>query len=391
MQTDLALIDENNNNDNNKKSDNIDYEPDEIIIKSKIIRKKKITKLENTQENKEENINEPAKTDVKNVLSNNVCVQTISNVINEVKQEIVKKRGRPKKIDESSVLSTEEKSQQIGRKKTKEDKVKLEKEKKIKVEKDKVEKDKVEKVKKMTIPKVILEKSLKNDKNVIEIGVDEVGRGPLFGRVYTAAVILPNDESLFDFWKMKDSKKFHSKNKIEEVADYIKQHALAWYVSFEDEKTIDNINILQATQQSMHSSINEVKKQFIKSYNERNCNKNNENCKKTDYPFSFHLLIDGNYFNPILSLNNGKLEQMPYTCIEGGDNKYASIAAASILAKVERDKYIDELCELHPELCEKYGINNNKGYGAKKHLDGIKEHGITIWHRRTFGICKNYV
>ena len=81
-------------------------------------------------------------------------------------------------------------------------------------------------------------------------------------------------------------------------------------------------------------------------------------------------------------------EQLNHILIEGGDNKYCSIAAASILAKVERDKYIEELCKENPELIEKYGIDQNKGYGAKRHLDGIREHGITIWHRRSFGICK---
>jgi ribonuclease HII len=109
--------------------------------------------------------------------------------------------------------------------------------------------------------------------------------------------------------------------------------------------------------------------------------------------YKIELLIDGNYFNPITILNKttSKIETIPYTTIEGGDNKYTAIAAASILAKVERDKYIDELCEQNPTLSEYYSIDSNKGYGAKKHLDGIKEHGITIWHRRSFGICKNYV
>lgn len=218
------------------------------------------------------------------------------------------------------------------------------------------------------------------DTNVIEIGVDEAGRGPLFGRVYSAAVILPKDNS-FDHFKMKDSKRFHSKKQINDVADYIKQNALAWYVSFEDEKTIDQINILQATQNAMHNAISETCKQ----YKSRVKNDNNSDYK-------FHLLIDGNYFNPITSFNKktNKLETLQYSCIEGGDNKYTAIAAASILAKVERDKYIEELCNEHPELIEKYGIDQNKGYGAKRHLDGIKEHGITIWHRRSFGICKSF-
>jgi ribonuclease HII len=222
----------------------------------------------------------------------------------------------------------------------------------------------------------ILKKSYNEDQSVYEIGVDEAGRGPLFGRVYTAAVILPKDDS-FDHSKMKDSKKFHSKKKIEEIAEYIKQNAIAWFISFEDEKTIDDINILQATQQSMRHSILEVMKQFNQK-------------EKTHH--SYNLLIDGNYFTPITVPNkkSNKLDIIPYVTIEGGDNKYSAIAAASILAKTERDKYIESLCKENPNLADWYGIDTNMGYGAKKHIDGIKEHGITVWHRRTFGLCKNY-
>ena len=222
-----------------------------------------------------------------------------------------------------------------------------------------------------------------NEKS-IELGIDEAGRGPLFGRVYTAAVILPKDDS-FDISKVKDSKKFHSKKKIEEAAEYIKANSISWSVTFCDEKKIDEINILQATQLSMHNSIKET----CKIFNE--LSKGNKKFEKMDY--SFNLLVDGNYFNPITSFNKNtnKIESIPYITVEGGDNKYASIAAASILAKVERDKYIDELCKENPELAENYGIDSNKGYGAKKHLDGIKQHGITIWHRRSFAPCKNYI
>jgi len=230
----------------------------------------------------------------------------------------------------------------------------------------------------------VLKSCHNEDEKVFEIGVDEAGRGPLFGRVYTAAVILPKDDS-FDFTKVKDSKKFHSKKKIEEAAEYIKQNALAWHVSFEDEKKIDEINILQATQLSMHNSIHEVRKNFNKVMNTFD--------KKERIHFDYSLLIDGNYFNPITYLNKetNKIESLPYITVEGGDNKYASIAAASILAKVERDKYIEQLCEENPELSQHYGIDSNKGYGAKRHIDGIKEHGITIWHRRSFAPCKNYI
>jgi ribonuclease HII len=232
--------------------------------------------------------------------------------------------------------------------------------------------------------KNILKSCHNQDEKVFEIGVDEAGRGPLFGRVYTAAVILPKDDS-FDYSKVKDSKKFHSKKKIEEAAEYVKNNALTWHVSYEDEKKIDEINILQATQLSMHNSIIEARKKYNKIL------KLSGKKEKIDYNFS--LLIDGNYFNPITIFNKetNKIETIPYMTVEGGDNKYASIAAASILAKVERDKYIEELCDNNPELIQHYGIDSNKGYGAKRHIDGIKEHGITIWHRRSFAPCKNYV
>jgi ribonuclease HII len=228
--------------------------------------------------------------------------------------------------------------------------------------------------KKVRKPRVKAEPLLKcylENPNVSEIGVDEVGRGPLLGRVYTAAVILPKDDS-FDHSKMKDSKKFHSKQKIQEVAEYIKENAIAWSVSYEDEKTIDEINILQATQKCMHKCIAEVLKNGSRK------------------PHQIQLLIDGNYFNSYTEYNHSKkkFDALNHVCVEGGDNKYSCIAAASILAKVARDAYIEELCAENPELSERYNIDSNKGYGAKKHLDGIKEHGITKWHRKTFGICK---
>ena len=227
--------------------------------------------------------------------------------------------------------------------------------------------------KKIHIP---LKKYYNENLDIFEIGVDEVGRGPLFGRVYSAAVILPKDDS-FNHSLMKDSKKFTSKTKIEEVANYIKHNSLGWCVSYEDENVVDEINILQATQKSMRKSILKLKEQMM--------------VKENDHK-QFNLLIDGNYFNPIASFNKTRnmLEVMPYVCIEGGDNKYSSIAAASILAKVERDKYIHDLCAEYPELIEKYGIDSNKGYGSKKHIDGILKYGITKWHRKSFGICKNY-
>jgi ribonuclease HII len=198
-------------------------------------------------------------------------------------------------------------------------------------------------------------------KDCLEAGVDEAGRGPLFGRVYTAAVIL---DHTFDHSRVKDSKKFTSKKKIKEASDYIKEHAVAWSITYADEKVIDEINILKATMKSMHESILSLQ-------------------KKPE-----HLLIDGNYFKPIVQVIDEKLVHMPYTCVEKGDNTYTSIAAASILAKVARDEYILDLCEKHPEL-KQYGIDKNKGYGAKVHMEAIKKYGITEWHRKSYKPCKS--
>ena len=217
---------------------------------------------------------------------------------------------------------------------------------------------------------ICLKKSYTDDK--LEIGIDEAGRGPLFGRVYSAAVILPKDDK-FDHSKMKDSKKFTSEKKIKEVAEYIKQNSLAWSVQYSDESEIDRYNILKATQMTMHKCLNEIiHTNLFNNVDFKNC----------------LLLVDGNYFTPYMYYLNNDMISINHTCIKGGDNEYSAIAAASILAKVERDKYIEELCNDHPYLSENYSIDTNKGYGAKKHLEGIKNHGITKWHRKTFGICK---
>ena len=212
-----------------------------------------------------------------------------------------------------------------------------------------------------------LNKFYNEDSELLEIGIDEAGRGPLFGRVYTGAVILPKDVD-FDFDKMKDSKKFNSNKKINEVAEYIKEKALAWSVTYNDETVIDNINIRQSVLGSMHNSIKNV------------MTDDNE----------YLLLVDGNDFRPYMRFKDDEYLPINHICIEGGDNKYCAIAAASILAKTERDKYIGELCEENPELKEKYGLDKNKGYGTSQHLEGIKNNGISKWHRKTYGICKDY-
>jgi ribonuclease HII len=241
----------------------------------------------------------------------------------------------------------------------------------------------MKKEKKLKDPIECLLKKFYYSEGTLEIGADEAGRGPMFGRVYSGAVILPKDDS-FDHFKMKDSKKFTSKNpkKINEAAEYIKEHAIAWAVEYEDETVIDEINILQATQSAMHKAIKNVIAQLQKK----------QDVQLENNMDNLLLLIDGNYFKQLTILNKTKtkLVNVKYEMIEGGDNKYTSIAAASILAKVERDKYIEELCKENPELIEHYGIDSNKGYGSKRHMDGIKKYGITKWHRRTFGICSTF-
>lgn len=219
-----------------------------------------------------------------------------------------------------------------------------------------------------------------------EIGVDEAGRGPLFGRVYTGAVILPPaSDSEFDFSLLKDSKKFHSEKKIREVSQYIKNRSVAWAISYEEPEAIDRLNIRRATLQCMRKSINTLIDAHI------------EDMEQLDRPRptteDYILLIDGNDFIPLGKYNEemDQIDTYTHVCVEGGDNTYACIAAASILAKVARDEYIEKLCDQHPVLDEMYSLRGNKGYGAKKHLDGIREHGITQWHRRSYGICKSFV
>tara|TARA_B100001564_G_C20590344_1_gene647522 strand:+ start:554 stop:1171 length:618 start_codon:yes stop_codon:yes gene_type:complete len=196
----------------------------------------------------------------------------------------------------------------------------------------------------------------------LEAGLDEAGRGPLFGPVYIGCVILdPNETYNPDL--IKDSKKLNARKRL--IAfDYIKEHAIDYSVYSNDEKVIDKINILQATYKGMHQAVNKLRV----------------------YPD--HLLVDGTYFIPYFNVKAS--DYLPHTCVKSGDDKYYNVAAASILAKVSRDKYIEKLCDSDSTLEEYYGIRSNKGYGAKRHIDGIKTYGITEWHRKSFGLCKNY-
>ncbi len=207
----------------------------------------------------------------------------------------------------------------------------------------------------------------------IEIGIDEAGKGPMFGRVYAAAVILPKqNDDIFSHEEFRDSKKISSSKKLTKIAEYIKENAIAWSVCYESEDVIDTINIRQATFKAMHAAIKNV-------INQSNCDVK-----------QVQLLVDGNDFKPYMKMCGTKFTTLQHTCFEGGDNRFTPIAAASILAKTERDAYIMDLCNKNPFLMERYSIHTNKGYGTKKHMDGIAEFGITQWHRRSYGICKNY-
>lgn len=215
-----------------------------------------------------------------------------------------------------------------------------------------------------------------------EMGVDEAGRGPLFGRVYAGAVILPfptsdDDPQRFKFELLKDSKKFTSHKKLGEVAKYIMENAIAWGIGYQDADQIDRDNILRATQTAMHAAISEAIERF-------DANPTVTNEEKDILP---HLLVDGNHFRAMLNPRT-HTSFLEHTTVVQGDGTYCSIAAASILAKWFRDAYIDEMCDEHPELNEKYGLRKNKGYGTKAHLDAILEHGVSQWHRRSFGRCK---
>ena len=173
-------------------------------------------------------------------------------------------------------------------------------------------------------------------------GVDEVGRGPLVGPVVTACVILP--ENFYDE-RINDSKKL-SEKKREELYDVIMNNALCVGIGKSSEKVIDKINILEATKKAMKEAIS-------------NCDIKPE-----------HVLIDA-----------VKLDiDIPSTSIIKGDAKSQTIAAASIIAKVTRDRMMYELDKKHPE----YGFAKNKGYGTKQHIEALYKYGPLKEHRKTF-------
>jgi len=186
--------------------------------------------------------------------------------------------------------------------------------------------------------------------DLTEAGCDEAGRGCLIGPVYAAAVILPPD---FDHPFLNDSKKITDK-KREELRLIIEEKALGWAVSAVDHEKIDEINILNASFLAMRQAVEQLKIQ------------------------PELLLIDGNRFKPC---------GIPHQCIVGGDAKYKSIAAASILAKTHRDEYVRKLALEFPQ----YEWEKNKGYSTPRHKQLIMEYGESPYQRKTFNYRKNQI
>ncbi|MEO6734280.1 MAG: ribonuclease HII [Ferruginibacter sp.] len=185
---------------------------------------------------------------------------------------------------------------------------------------------------------------------LIEAGLDEAGRGSFAGPVFAAAVILPTD---FHHPLLNDSKQLQEKER-DLLRPIIEKESIAYAVAAIDNDEIDVINILQASFKAMHHSLDKlsVKPGF--------------------------LLIDGNRFKPYTNI--------PHQCIIQGDGKYASIAAASILAKTYRDEYMQQL---HLEFPH-YGWNKNKAYGTGMHRKAIGSFGLCKYHRKSFNIDHCY-
>jgi ribonuclease HII len=192
--------------------------------------------------------------------------------------------------------------------------------------------------------------------DVIEVGLDEAGRGCLFGRLYVGAVAFSNDlEDFPDGGEMldmiKDSKKL-SKKKRDLMYDYIIENALDTCVAYAEVDEIDRDNILQADLSAMHRALDGM-----------------------NVPVE-RVLADGDHWRPYRDTEG--------FAIVDGDAQYLSIAAAGILAKVSRDRWVCDMVAKHPEWETQYGFSNNMGYGTAKHMKGLVEYGATAQHRTTF-------
>lgn len=188
-------------------------------------------------------------------------------------------------------------------------------------------------------------------KDLTEAGLDEAGRGCYAGPVFAAAVILPHD---FYHPLLNDSKQVKEKDR-ETLRFIIEKESIAFAVDKIDNDEIDAINILQASYKAMHKCIDGLKTAPVM------------------------LLVDGNRFKAY--------KKIPHECIVKGDGKYASIAAASILAKTHRDEYMQQLHHEFPM----YSWDKNKGYGTETHRNAIAEHGICKYHRKSFNIIPSQI
>jgi ribonuclease HII len=183
----------------------------------------------------------------------------------------------------------------------------------------------------------------------VQVGIDEAGKGCMIGPVYAAAVIWDTN---IDKGDIKDSKKL-SRKKRAVVKEYIEENALDYGVGFATNEEVDEMNILNANYLAMHRALQNLDTEFDR------------------------ILVDGDRFKPY--------QCMVHTCIVKGDDKFVNIAAASILAKENHDDWIttnfgDD---------DKYNLMNNKGYGTKAHLEALREHGLTEYHRKSF--CKKFI
>jgi ribonuclease HII len=201
-------------------------------------------------------------------------------------------------------------------------------------------------------------------KDRIIAGVDEVARGTFIGPVVAACVVLPKSFPDETYKQIKDSKKL-SEKKREFLASYIKDTCITYGVGEVSNEDIDKINILNATMKAMNRAINEAYKKHSFDY----------------------LLIDGPNFKGYVPPGEDE-DMIEYECVLQGDAKYLSIAAASIIAKDYHTKLINKMVDDNPRLML-YDIKKNKGYGTKNHLTALKIHGLSEFHRKTFGICKS--
>lgn len=193
------------------------------------------------------------------------------------------------------------------------------------------------------------EQKLYSEKIKLIAGIDEAGRGPLAGPVVVGIAIMPKDSMIEG---VNDSKKV-SEKKREKLYDQITEEAICWSVGIADQREIDEINILNATKKALTLAIDNLKIKPDK------------------------IVVD--------ALDKIDTRGIPYISVIKGDAKIYSISAASIIAKVTRDRIMREYDEVYPE----YGFSTHKGYGTAKHIQAIKEYGICPLHRKTF--TKNFI